>query len=429
MKRFAITTLLCLGQLCLGLFVPTVTVAQPAEATAALDETLSTFQGLPIKFTRERSAAWVAQYAGFAKHKAVAIALDEDGTWAMGWGQKQASILPAIGAALGGCERSRQERKVAAQCELARVDERELELGRAFVKRMNVGATAKPAIVWRFKRGATELHLAGSIHVFKSSLYPLPAAYEQAYVAADTLVLEVNMAGITPQDLMALRKKYMLLPEGKKLDELLPETMLAEVKAAAAELGVPWQALENLQPAALAVELLPAFAMTEGIFPQHGIDAHFLGRALQQTKEVRQLETAELQLELLSKLPIDLQLASSESALDTSDLSETLNGMLEAWYTADLPRIAKLSETGADKNPKLREWLDKLFAERNVGMADGIAALLDGKPKKYFVLIGAGHLAGKGNVLELLAKKGFKGEQLNRDGSVALAVNAAAMPK
>src|SRR5688572_1604548 len=52
--------------------------------------------------------------------------------------------------------------------------------------------------LWKVQKGAAVLYLAGSVHALSADVYPLPAAYQRAFDASDTLVeeLDFNEAGI-----------------------------------------------------------------------------------------------------------------------------------------------------------------------------------------------------------------------------------------
>lgn len=387
-----------------------------ATATIAKAEGEATFQGLPVKATKEMTETWRNQYEGFAEPKALAMALGEDGSWAFGWSEKAPGVLPAIGAAIQGCERARQQKGITTSCEIIRVNKEEIELGRAFAKRIEARDTT-PTMVWRYEKNGKTMYLAGSIHVFKGSLYPLPAAYEKAFADSEVLFLEVNAASVAPQDLMKLRRQYLTLQDGKTLDSVLPAPLLEEAKKDLADLGVPWSAVATLTPAALNVEFAQALFMTRGYLPQSGIDQYFLNLALQGDKTVDQLETLEFQLELISQMPLNLQNAQSKTALDKVALSRKPDELLQAWYLGDLQGMASLMAAKDDGSAELKAWNRRVFQERNEKMAARIAGLFESTPKTTVVVVGAGHLAGENSVVDLLEKRGFTGVRLSRDGA------------
>ena len=103
-------------------------------------------------------------------------------------------------------------------------------------------------------------------------------------------------------------------------------------------------------------------------------------------------------------------------------LSETLEGARSgelvreadkvafAWKAGDDESLGRLLRE-ANKDAASKKIYTKLIDERNPAMAEKIAALASGSGHA-FVVIGAGHLAGDRNVLELLKAKGLKVRQL-----------------
>ena len=57
-----------------------------------------------------------------------------------------------------------------------------------------------------------------------------------------------------------------------------------------------------------------------------------------------------------------------------------------------------------------------LFGERDKNMAQKLTTILEQKEKKtYFVVVGSGHLALKGSVVDRLKEKGFKVDLVDVD--------------
>lgn len=373
-----------------------------------------TFQGVQLNATEAERTEFLTTYENLAKPKALAMSLSTNGDWALGWAGEAGGVLPAIGGALQGCERARASKQLATPCDLVRVNDEEVELGLALRKRLDVEDGTAPTMLWRFRRADTTVYVGGTLHGFKGSLYPLPIAFEQAYAAASELIFEVNLANVTPQQIYALQQKYAMLPAGQTLEDVLPADSLAQVMELVAEMGVPWNALNQLTPAALSTELTQALMMTQGLLPNYGFEQHFLARAMQEGKTVDELETLEFQLELLSRMPIDLQ--AEDTATVVAESKTVFGAMVDAWYQADRDKIWQLIVSEGEDNPELQAFNEELFTERNHGMADKIARYLKADADVRLVLVGAGHLAGDEGIIALLEEMGFSGQQLRRDG-------------
>jgi uncharacterized protein YbaP (TraB family) len=377
----------------------------------------SSYQGLQVQASEEQMAQWQNRYREMVSPKAAAMALDKDGTWAFGWNETAPGTLAAVGAALSACERSKNRKAMSAPCELIQVDDRQLELGRALSQRLDLSDMSKPTFVWRLRKNETVVYIGGSFHLFKQGFYPLPAAYTKAFNASSQLILEVNPTGMTPEQTQNLQARYLLLPEGKTLDQVLPKWLVTTAKEELAALGIEWQQLEKFTPAGFALNIISALYAVQGFFPQQGIDAHFLRLAMEQSKTLGELETLESQLQLLADMPFDLQTVQAADAFNEEKMFDQVNKVVDAWHTADGKTLAALMIESSAASPAMKAWNERLLQERNIKMAEKIGDLFDTDGQKIFVLIGAGHLVGENNVIELLQQSGLDSAQLRRDGT------------
>jgi uncharacterized protein len=130
-------------------------------------------------------------------------------------------------------------------------------------------------------------------------------------------------------------------------------------------------------------------------------------QAHEQGKPVEQLETALEQIEMMNSIPEDLQIAMLDDSLTgTAEFEAELERMFEAWSAGNTGEMAAII-SGDELNAIL-------LTERNKAMAETIAAFIDGG-KSYFIVIGAGHLVGEGNIREELDWRGYPSRQLGRD--------------
>ncbi len=379
--------------------------------------TNASFQGLPVQATEEAFDRWKKTYRELSSPKAAAIALDTEGKWVIGSSSVAPGTLPAAGAALADCEQKKNHQNINAPCELVRVNDHEFELGRALAKRLDLGDVSQPTFVWRLQKNNAVIYIGGSFHLFKQGFYPLPAAYNKAFDESSLLVLEVNPAATSPQELLSLQKQYLFLPDGKTLDQILPEPLLANAKRELNILGIEWRQVQKFTPAGFALNVISALYMAQGFLPQQGIDAHYANLAMQQSKEIGELETLEFQLQLLADMPFDLQTLQATDVFNETQAIDIVGKMVDAWHTADDKSLAALMNESSSVSPAMKAWNRRLLDERNIGMANKIAELLKTEDQTIFVLVGAGHLTGSGNVIELLLDHGIIASQLRRDGN------------
>jgi hypothetical protein len=73
--------------------------------------------GIPLKQTSQFENE-MQRYRGFDPHKAIAVAGDVGGRYAMGYAQGLRSREAAIAEALAYCEQRRKDRRIEAECRL-----------------------------------------------------------------------------------------------------------------------------------------------------------------------------------------------------------------------------------------------------------------------------------------------------------------------
>ena len=320
-------------------------------------------------------------------------------------------------AALQALQRCQAAAGVA--CELERLNHERITTGAEI--RAALPDDPHPLFLWRLRRDGTVVYLAGSIHVLKPSLYPLPAPFEAAFRAADHLVLEVNLAALSEPEIQRQTLSRARLPAGTTLHGLLPPDLQATLQAALPAYGLTLEALDGLRPALVMNQLVVARLMSLGYLPDSGLESHFLARA--GTREVLELESLEAQLTLLLDQPMDTQLALLADAVATApEVEPLLTGLVTAWLAGDDARFLELFRAQSGDAPELAAFQRALLDDRNVDMAARIAALLtapaEAPPATYFVLVGAAHLVGRAGVVALLEERGFQVERIRSDAKI-----------
>ena len=146
-----------------------------------------------------------------------------------------------------------------------------------------------------------------------------------------------------------------------------------------------------------------------GFDPNHGLANHFYDKAETEGKKGVGLESIEFQIDLFDSLaaanPNDFV---ARTLADLEMLEEEVEDLLKAWTTGDIDAVGKLMAKSFEGYP---EFYKTFVLDRNERWLKTLNGLLE-KPKTHMVVVGAGHLPGKGGLLELLEKKGYTVEQL-----------------
>lgn len=279
------------------------------------------------------------------------------------------------------------------------------------------GALARPLLaageqlpVWKLRSASAEVVLLGSMHMAYPDIYPLRAAIERAFRAADTLVVEVDISGDGGARLRQLVRERGRLPAGDRLQQHLAPATWQRLDDYLRGRGLAVESLLALRPGLAAVSLVNMRLLELGMRPELGIDLHFL-KQVPTTMRVLELESAEQQLELLLDFP-DPSLLMDQTLAQLQQIESYLDPIVEAWRSGDAGRLNRLlREEEQARHPEFEPVYRTLFDERNAAMASQIEAFLGGRGR-YFVVVGAGHLVGPGGIVSLLEQRGFSTERL-----------------
>ena len=262
-------------------------------------------------------------------------------------------------------------------------------------------AEARPAL-WKLSDADTTIYLFGTIHILPEGLKWRTPAIERAIAESQTLYLETELGS----DPTAAAKEMMRLgmsPGLPPLVERVPAEKRDQLRKMIASTGVPEAALNRMETWAAALTLTAVSFRQLGYSGEAGAE-----RGLAEsytTTPVKGLETVAQQFGFFDTLPEEAQRALLAGAVDEpAAAKKQFEAMLNAWKSGDTDAIARTFDDEKALTPQLR---DVLLTRRNAAWADWLAKRMD-EPGTVLVAVGAGHLAGKGSVQELLKAKGLK---------------------
>jgi len=273
----------------------------------------------------------------------------------------------------------------------------------------NVSPSQK-GFLWKVQSKTNTAYIAGSIHAYKSELFPLPKNMEDAFDKSDVLAVEANINEIKPELIMTMINEAFYQDSSTLENHLSKETYEMTVKKLN-ELGLPLELFKNIKPWVIALTLTSVELQKLGLDPEHGIDKYFLKKA-ENKKKIKELESIDYQVNLLnsfSDAEQELFLVSAFSDLEL--LKGEINEILKAWDKGDTKTMESFVSKSLQDDARMLPVYEKLIFERNKNMASKIEGYLKTK-EHYFVVVGAAHLVGKDGIIEILKKKGYLVEQL-----------------
>jgi len=273
-------------------------------------------------------------------------------------------------------------------------------------------STAAPISLWRVSHGESTVYLLGSIHAVKPSFYPLPAAMDSAFKAADRVVFEVDLQGVNDAAIATLVRDKGLYPPTQHLEDELSTITLKRLRdyllsRAASDASAPSLSLADVQqmrPWYLSLVLGMQELQHAGYNPALGIDQHYFDRARQLNKPTGALETAEAQILLLATDSPEGQDLSLRSTLTTADNFEAqLEQLIDVWRRGNVDAMLTLSLEAEGDDPLLDQQFKRLINDRNRQMVTHIHGYLE-RTETTLVIVGALHLGGEQGLLTMLQR-------------------------
>jgi len=259
--------------------------------------------------------------------------------------------------------------------------------------------------VWALKGAHNTVYLAGSVHLLKKDDASLPPAFERAYAAAKTLVMEVDIDELDSPAAQALVLQKGMFADGSTLRDSIGEARYGRVAAEATRLGLPLESLQQFEPWAVALTLTQLEYVQLGFDPDEGVEKQLGRRAHADGKHIQGLETLEQQINVLASLSKDDQAAFLEQTVtEMQDADRDTQDILAAWRSGNAAKLAALMSEEFRSFPGLYR---ALITDRNRRWLPQIERLLKAD-QNYLVVVGALHLVGDGGLLQLARTEGLE---------------------
>jgi hypothetical protein len=269
------------------------------------------------------------------------------------------------------------------------------------------GRTAR-SFLWKVQSGPRVMYLAGSVHALSANVYPLNPAFEQAFVASDTLVEEINLeqAGLLSLGPMLLSKA--MYQDGRTFDKVVSKETVDLVTTHLKGTPMAAELIRPMKPWMVMLMLSAMQMQQAGLDPSLGLDQYFFDKAKASGKSIVGLETAESQIDRFDKMPESLQEQMLRSTLDEINLqSRELATTVAVWQRGDAVALERSLMSSLKKYPAAYQ---SLIVERNNNWMPQLEKCL-ARTTPCLVVVGAAHLVGPDGLLTLLQRKGYRIEQ------------------
>jgi len=259
-------------------------------------------------------------------------------------------------------------------------------------------------LLWQLEKDGRSAWLYASIHLGRPEWLIPGARLQAALAASDTLALELDLGD--PQVMQTMAGP---IPGRPAL--ALPTELQSRMQALARRYCLDLSPYARLHPVLQLGQLVVQSARDDGLGAEFGQEMGLMFQARLRGLRLAGLETPTLQLQAL--IPADRKEVLEEvreglRQLESPEVRRQTRRLAEAWDRGDLATLESYAQwCDCVHTPADRAALKRTIADRNPGMAEGIARL-HAKGQRLLVAVGALHMTGEDSLLVALRARGFR---------------------
>ncbi len=266
------------------------------------------------------------------------------------------------------------------------------------------------ASVWKVEGGKVPVYLAGSVHFLRKG-DQIPQIYETVYQQSQVVAFEVEPHRFEQAGMSLLYLKEGRCVAGKMISDYLSDEVNLLLEQYLQHVGQKQSPVRRMKPWMAAMHLTVKELTRLGADPERGVDQLFYRQAMRDRKTTASLESPRSQVTLLSSLtPQEQNIFLKYTLLSLHETEVMFEELLGAWQRGDQ---VFLTNWFAQAAPEESLIMDKILLKRNQQWISSIEVYLQGE-QPVMVIVGVGHLVGKGSVVDLLKKRGYTIFHLNQ---------------
>ncbi|MDA3924719.1 MAG: TraB/GumN family protein [Kiritimatiellae bacterium] len=264
--------------------------------------------------------------------------------------------------------------------------------------------------VWKVSKGQSHIYIGGTVHLLSKEDFPLPNAFEKAYLNSQAVYFEVNINEVNSAEFaQKLLIQNMYVGDDDITKHLKPQT-IKQLDDFLETKNMTLDSLKKMKPGFLSLMLATTEMQRLGM-AEVGVDQFYSNKAVKDKKKTGALETADEQLKFITNMGCgnedELIVHSIE---ELGEIASVLTETKSAWRKGDLKELENAAlDTWIDDFPELYK---ELLVDRNNNWMPQIKAMF-GTEETEFILVGALHLSGEQGLIAQLRKAGFKVKQLD----------------
>lgn len=262
--------------------------------------------------------------------------------------------------------------------------------------------------LWKAENGDTTVYLQGTIHLGNESFYPLNDQIENAYEESDVVLPEIDLNEIDVEASQTMIMELATYEGGETIRDDLTEDVFSSLEEILQDNSMEIEMVQHFKPWYFEMMLMQFVLAESDYSAEYAVDSYFLDRAVEDGKEILELENYEDQLTMLAGFSDDIQLEMLENSITNYDSMGTeLDELVTHWQNGAHEELRETTEEG-ETIDGYEEYMEEMNTNRNIEMADTILELLaEDSEQTYFVIVGAMHMIEEPSIVSLLEDGGY----------------------
>lgn len=263
--------------------------------------------------------------------------------------------------------------------------------------------------------------LFGSIHVGLEEYYPLPDYVMDAFEGSDALAVEFDIVAYQ-EDMQAQTAALtaLMYTDGTTIADHIPAELYEKAVEIIDENSMYVSAYDMYCPVLWSSMLDNIIIEKTGAETDLGVDMHMINLAYDCDKPVLNVESPELQYNLMAGFSEELQIMLLEKSVENFErynlYGMAMNMLMKTWMTGDEETLVLMlneeSQLGTERERELyAEYCDALITQRNLSMTQYAEDALE-SGDELFICVGAAHIVGPDAMADLLAERGYTVERI-----------------
>lgn len=266
------------------------------------------------------------------------------------------------------------------------------------------GNAAAVTSVWKISNDQHAIYIAGTIHVLRPQDYPLPAAFDLAYLLSDRIVFETDVSKASSSSFAEKLNEYFAYRNNLTLRSAITPQTYRELQLYCDSKAISISQLLPFKPQFVSLMLTSIELRRLGV-SSSGVDQHYHERARGDNKPVDELESLEQQLSFLANMGVGQENELIRSTIrENQRLAQLMSTILQAWRTGNYRQLER--EALIPMKQEFPGIYRELVVERNNNWLPLIEDYLK-TPETEMLLVGALHLVGDDGLINRLRKLGY----------------------